>query len=366
MLKDVPLHSDMPAYFVRERIASGLTIAVVGCGYWGSKHVRVLSAMADVKHVIVVEPDAGVRSKMLAAFPNADGASALEDVLERVDGVVIATPPHNHTELALLALKAGRHVLVEKPLATNARDARRIVAAGRASGAQVVAGHTYEFNPVVHDLRRRMEEGELGDIKYIHSARLNLGLYRSDVNVVWDLAPHDISIMNYLLGETPKTARAWGFSCASKGVVDVAHFQLEYRRSGVVGYGFTSWIDPRKIRQLTIVGSKKMAVYDDVAEEKLRIYDHHVELPPGYGEGMAPNIGSAVSYRRGDVISPNIEFREPLLLENQYFVDCILGRNEQRQDGQNGLDVVRVLEAIDSAMENGKPVSIKGGTANLN
>ena len=238
MLKQLPGVLPGQKKMLRKNLPHGLVIAVVGCGYWGSKHVRVLSSMRDVLQVIAVEPDANMRRGINKTFPNVRTASALVDILHEVDGVVVATPPHSHVDVALTALRAGRHVLIEKPIATSLKDATRIMNAGDSSGAIVMAGHTYEFNPVVHDLRRRIDAGEFGEIRYIHSARLNLGLYRTDVNVVWDLAPHDVSIMNFLIGESPSRVRAWGFSCAARGVVDVAHYQLEYSRRGIVGYGF--------------------------------------------------------------------------------------------------------------------------------
>lgn len=344
-----------------------MAIAVVGCGYWGSKHVRVLSAMRDVTQVIAVDPDPGICKRMLVNFPNIRTANTLAEVLHEIDGVVVATPPHNHVDVALVAIRAGKHVLIEKPIATSVKDANRIVKASQATGAIVAAGHTYEFNPIVHDLRRRIDSGEFGEIRYIHSARLNLGLYRTDVNVVWDLAPHDISIMNFLLGESPSMVRAWGFSCMARGVVDVAHYQLEYSRRGVVGYGFNSWIDPKKVRQLTIVGSRKMAVFDDVSEEKLRIFDHQVVLPTGYGMQSPGTLLPAVNYSRGDVVTPSIEYGEPLQLENQNFVDAILGKAPPQVDGQNGLEVVKVLEAIDLAMVRGKSTTVKSSrTSTLN
>ena len=361
MLKQLPGVLPGQKKMLRKNRPQGVVIAVVGCGYWGSKHVRVLSSMRDVLQVIAVEPDANMRRRINKTFPNVSTASALVDILHEVDGVVIATPPHSHVDMALTALRAGRHVLIEKPIATSLKDATRIMNAGDSSGAIVMAGHTYEFNPIVHDLRRRIDAGEFGEIRYIHSARLNLGLYRTDVNVVWDLAPHDVSIMNFLIGESPSRVRAWGFSCAARGVVDVAHYQLEYSRRGIVGYGFNSWIDPRKVRQLTIVGSKKMAIFDDIADEKLRIFDHHVELPAGFGTQSPGNLQPEVNYSRGDVISPNINYGEPLLLENQHFVDAILGRGTGLLNGQSGLEVVKVLEAIDQAMASGKPAVVKAG-----
>ena len=357
MLKQLAGSPQRQRAAARKATLVGPAIAIVGCGYWGIKHVRVLSGMRDVRQVYAVESDAAIRRRIQSSFPNVVTASALSEVLGDVDGVIVATPPHNHAEVALAALRAGRHVLIEKPIATSVKDANRILRAAKDNDAIVMAGHTYEFNPVVHELRRRIAEGELGAVRYIHSSRLNLGLYRNDVNVVWDLAPHDVSIMNFLLGECPKEVQAWGSSCMMQGIIDVAHYQLKYS-NGVVGYGFNSWIDPRKIRQLTVVGSSKMAVFDDIAEEKLRIFDHHVELPEGFDRLNQGAVPMPVGYSRGDVVSPNIEYGEPLLAEDQSFVSAICGREAVKVDGRTGQEVVKVLEAIDESMTNGRPALV--------
>lgn len=338
---------------------AGLCIAVVGCGYWGAKHVRVLSTLTDVREVIVVEPGMIARKSILQSFPNIDVVSSLQSVLHRVQGVVIATPPRNHAEVALQALRAGKHVLIEKPVTTSLQQARKLIQEAALCDSVLMVGHTFEFNPAVQELRRRMDAGELGDIKYIHSARLNLGLYRSDVNVIWDLAPHDISIMNYLLRSTPTVAKAWGSSHITANIIDLAHFQLDYGERGIIGHGHVSWLDPRKVRQVTVVGTRKMAVYDDVAEEKLRIYDRGVICPDeGFANGSKLHEIPA-SYRQGDIVSPQIQSHEPLRLEDQHFVDCIRQRTNLLSDGTSGAAVVAALEAIDQAVKSGQSVMIE-------
>jgi predicted dehydrogenase len=336
-------------------------VAVVGCGYWGSKHVRVLSGLPSVSQVFAVDANSQTRDQIRTAFPSAAVAPDLAAVLRNVDGVIVATPPHNHVEIATLALSAGKSVLIEKPIATSLRDAQHLVRMGKRNGAAVIAGHTYEFNPIVHDLRRRIVAGEFGEIRYLHSERLNLGLYRTDVNVIWDLAPHDISIMNFLLNETPRSVRAWGVSCAGGNMIDVAHFQLEYPENGLVGTGFNSWTDPRRVRQLTIVGSKKMAVFDDVADEKLKIFDHSVKLQtmPVTRSAMAVDLPVA-TYNRGDVVIPKIEYEEPLHIEDRKFVEGLLNPSRQYKQTHSGVEVVKVLEAIDLSIAAGKPVLVKG------
>jgi predicted dehydrogenase len=345
----------------RSKANSGLTIAVVGCGYWGAKHIRVVGALPEVSEVVVVDPDPRARSVIASTFPNAVLAAELEPILGRVDGVIVATPPLSHAKIGLSVLRAGKPVMIEKPLAASLAESRSLVAEAARQGAILMVGHTFEFNPVVRELRHRMDNGDLGEVHYIHSARLNLGLYRSDVNVVWDLAPHDISIMSYLLRSSPNAVSAWGSSHVSSDVSDLAYFQLEFRDRGVMGYGHVSWLDPRKVRQITVVGSRKMAVYDDLAEEKLRIFDRGVDQDRLGTERKMPLHAMPISYRYGDIVSPHINFQEPLLLEDRHFIDCIRNKTTPLTDGASGLAVVSVLEAMDKAIASRSIVEIEPG-----
>jgi predicted dehydrogenase len=329
------------------RARTRLRIAVVGCGYWGSKHVRVLSAVPGVRSVAIVESDAAVCARMRHAFPAALMFPSLEAALPHVDAVVIATPPETHAALATTAMRAGRHVLVEKPLSTSVEQAHALVREARRSRTLLMVGHTFQFNPAVRELRRRLTAGEFGDIYYIHSARLNLGLYRPDVNVVWDLAPHDISILNYLIGSPPRAVTAWGASLAFGGVEDLAYIRLEYENPRVTGYAHLSWLDPRKTRTVTVVGSRKMAVYDDLAEERLRIYDRGVSA---CADGT-PLHERPPTYHYGDIVAPHIRADEPLALQDSHFVECILDRREPEASGVEALAIVAALEAIDRSMQ---------------
>jgi predicted dehydrogenase len=241
--------------------------------------------------------------------------------------------------------------LVEKPLTTKLADARLLVAEAARRDLILTVGHTFEFNTAVHELRRRVDGGELGAIRYLHSARLNLGLFRQDVNVIWDLAPHDISIMNYVLRSTPSSVTAWAASHVRRGIVDLAYFQLDYGDRNVTGYGHVSWLDPRKVRQLTVVGSQKMALYDDLADERLRIFDRGVHEP-------VEQVAAAqvpLSYRYGDIVSPHINFQEPLLLEDRHFIDGVAS-GRSRESATSGLAVIAVLEAIDRSIATGARV----------
>ncbi len=331
-----------------------LRIGVVGCGYWGSKHVRVLSSRRDVREVVIVDPNRRRCEAILSAFPGVRVLADLESALPHVDALVIATPPCTHTALAAKALRCGKHVLVEKPLATSLAEACSLVEEARRSGTILMVGHTFEFNPAVCELKQRLMEGELGQVYYIHSARLNLGVYRSDVNVVWDLAVHDISIINYLLGAIPASVAAWGSANARAGTEDLAYLRLEYPDQGVTGYVHVSWLDPNKVRKVTVVGSKRMAVYDDMHEEHLRIFDRGVD---GGNHGTA-SFDPPMSYRYGDIVSPYIRFEEPLVLEVQHFIDCIRDGTVPRTDGRCGLAVTAVLEAADRALATGRTVEV--------
>jgi predicted dehydrogenase len=251
---------------VRAR-AGGIRVGVVGVGYWGSRHVRVLRSTTGVAAVVGVdqrfaqigdgrrEPEHGI-----AAYAD------IGDALPRVDAVVIATPPASHAALALKAIAAGKHVLIEKPMATTSAEARRIVDAAAAAGVVLMPGHTFEHNAAVHKLRDLVREGHLGRLFYLDCARLNLGLYQADVNVIWDLAPHDISISNFVLGSRPTAVTVWGSRHVHPEHEDVAYLRLDYGDLGVRSHIHVSWLDPRKVRRITAVGDKKMGVYNDMAD----------------------------------------------------------------------------------------------------
>jgi predicted dehydrogenase len=345
----------LPAAGVGARAApSGLRIGVLGCGYWGSKHVRVLNGLREVGAVVAIDSDPARIEAIRAAFRDVEVARTLDEAIARIDALVIATPPSAHVGPALAAIAAGRPVLIEKPLATSLADARLVCDAAARAGVPLMVGHTFEFNPVVRELKRRIGRGELGQIRYVSSARLNLGLYRPDVNVVWDLAPHDISILNFLLDSTPVTVDAWGKTHARAGVEDLAYIRLNYARVGVTAYIQVSWLDPRKVRSVTVVGSRRMAVYDDLAEEPLRIYDRGIEPE----DAEAPSPDRPISYRYGDIVSPHIAAAEPLAVEDRSFVEAVLAAPRPAGNAASGLAVVAVLEAIDAALATGRSVAV--------
>jgi predicted dehydrogenase len=320
-------------------------IAVVGYGYWGSKHVRVLSSTPGVD-VVIVDGQASRLAEAGDHYPSARLASALHEVLDDVDAVIVATPPTTHAPIALSALEAGKHVLVEKPLASSVEGAELLVSTAARCGVHLMVGHTFEYNAAVWKLRDLVRSGTLGRVLYVDTARLSLGRYQSDVNVIWDLAPHDISIVSYILDEMPSCAKVWAHSHISRQHADVAYLRLDFPRSQTRAYVHVSWLTPNKVRQVTVVGERKMAVYDDMSDnERIRIYDIGVDVHDIDDPVEAHAL--PVSYRTGDIVSPYIPFQEPLLLQDQHFVECIRTGARPNTSGERGLDIVRVLAATD-------------------
>jgi predicted dehydrogenase len=271
---------------------------------------------------------------------------------------VVATPPTTHVPLALSALAAGRHVLVEKPLATTSSGARRLIDAAAAADRTLMVGHTFEYNPAVWKLRQLVEGDELGQLYYIDTARLNLGLYQSDVNVVMDLAPHDISIINHVLGRLPVAVQAWGSCHAHRRFEDVAYLRLYYDDMRLSANIHVSWLDPCKVRRMTVVGSKKMAVYDDLAaEDRIRIHDKGVHAGADSEDG-GDLTQPPMSYRYGDITVPFLGPEEPLAVQDRHFVRCALDGTTPRTDGANGLAVVEVLEAVQLSLHQGRRVEL--------
>jgi predicted dehydrogenase len=335
----------------------GLRVGVVGCGYWGSKHVRVLDATEGVAQVVMIDSRAERLEKLARGFRTALGHTDLHAALEHVDAVVVATPPSTHVGVALQAIEAGKHVLVEKPLAPTTEGALQLINAASAAGVVLMVGHTFEYNPAVRKLRELVRDGDLGELYYLDSARLNLGLYQDDVNVILDLAPHDISIFNFVLGRKPVAVQAWAARHAHHRFEDVAYLRLFYddlfADQGLSANIHVSWLDPCKVRRVTAVGSKKMAIYDDVAtEERIRVLDKGVCLSPNSGNISQP----PTSYRYGDIMVPFVPPDEPLAVQDRHFVECATTGAAPQTDGENGLAVVETLEAAQLSRRLGRPV----------
>ena len=250
------------------------------------------------------------------------------------------------------AMQHGKHVLVEKPLATTVAEGRAMVDQARKSNVVLMVGHTFLYNPAIRELRRRVRSGELGEVRYIHCARLNLGPYRSDVDVFWDLAPHDISVMNYLLDAMPVSATAWGDSLAFGSLNDLAYVRLEYENPKIIGAAHVSWLDPRKTRTVTVVGSQQMAVFDDLSPEPLRIFDR------GLAAVDAASPDRPITYRYGDIVAPHIRTDEPLAVQDRHFVESVLSGKAPDTDGLNGLSVVAVLAAARESARRKMPIAL--------
>ena len=344
----------------RSSEADGLRVALVGCGYWGSKHARVLQSTERVAEVVLVDSREDRLQNLAQTYKTARCSPTLRPVLPYVDAVVVATPPRMHVAVALAAIQAGKHVLVEKPLAPTSADARALVSAAAMQGVVLMVGHTFEYNPAVRKLRDLVQSQELGELYYIDSARLNLGLYQNDVNVIFDLAPHDISIINYVLGRKPVAAAAWACRHAHQKFEDVAYLRMFYDDSfvdcGMSANIHVSWLDPCKVRRVTAVGSKKMAVYDDLAvDEQIRVLDKGVS-PPSVGADLTQ---PPMSYRYGDIVVPFVSPEEPLGVQDRHFIDCIESGARPLTDGENGLAVVEALEAAEVSRRLGRPVLLE-------
>jgi len=334
---------------------TGLRVGVVGCGYWGSKHVRVLHSLDSVERVAVVDPNPERALQLAHSYPAMDGYATLAEALPHLDAVIIATPPSTHRALALMAIAAGCHVMVEKPLATSSADARAMIDAASVAGVKLMVGHTFEYHSAVWRLRELTRSNALGELYYLDTARLNLGLYQNDCNVLFDLAPHDISILNYVLSATPVSVRCWASRHAHRRLEDVGYLRLQYEDPDVIANVHVSWLDPCKVRRVTIVGSQKMVIFNDLAtEERIRIHDKGVrELNDGADLTQPP-----MSYRYGDVVAPFLAVNEPLMVEDEHFLDCAISGMHPLTDGANGLAVVEVLEAAQLSADEGREVRL--------
>jgi predicted dehydrogenase/protoporphyrinogen oxidase len=332
-----------------------IRIAVVGVGYWGPNLVRNLveSQLYDVTHVCDTREAA--LEPILRRYPGISATRSYQSVLRdpTIEAVAVATPVSTHYPLARAALEAGKHVFVEKPLAGSSDEAEELIERAAARGVVLMPGHTFLYSPPVKAIKHLIDRGDLGEIYFISSSRVNLGLHQSDVSVVWDLGPHDFSILRYWLGELPSQVSALSRSCILPGVPDVCFINLGYA-SGTVAHVELSWLSPSKLRRTAIVGSEKMVVYDDTSNESVRIFDSGAKLPAPetFGEYR-------LTYRTGDIISPRIEATEPLSIELADFAQAIREGRAPVSSAEVGLDVVRTIEAVDrSLVDGGRPVSI--------
>jgi predicted dehydrogenase len=337
---------------VKDRRAQLSGVGVVGLGYWGPNWVRNLHQSQAARRLVACDLDQKRRTHVSQLYPDLETTSRFEDLVndDEIEGIVVATPVGTHYAMAKRALEAGKSVLVEKPLATSSEEATDLVKTAREKNLVLMVGHTFEYSAPVLKMHDIIASGEIGDVFYISSVRANLGLFQRDVNVTWDLATHDISIiLNLMGGREPEAVSCQGESHYGHGVEDVAMLTLRFERN-VIAFIHVSWLDPDKIRRTTVVGSRKMLVYDDTApQEKIRIYDKGVTAQKYYdtfGEFQ-------FSYRYGDIQIPRIEEKEPLFSECEHFVKCIKNRQTPNTDGVNGARVVNVLEAANYSLRRG-------------
>jgi len=331
---------------------AGIRVGVIGCGYWGEKHVRVLTQMPEVGSVVAVDSRPEIRTRISTNHPSVITHPDLGAALDDLDAVLIATPPESHADLATQAMEAGKHALVEKPMTRTSAEGRQLVALARAKGVTLAVGHTFMHNAAVTMLVDIVRAGDLGKIHHMDAARLSLGLYRRDVNVIWDLAAHDVSITHAVLGRVPDEVSCWAMRHTESYTEDVANLRLLYEAENIESTIRVSWLDPMKVRRTTVVGADRMAVYDDLAaDERIKILDRGREQ-----QGKA----SAVAYRYGDMVTPFIHFPEPLRAQAEDFVNACLTGVRPRCTGDDGLAVVRVLEATEvSLAENGIAVPVE-------
>lgn len=333
-----------------------IRVAIVGSGRWGINHVRAFARARLGRVVAVCDPSEAARERARAFAPGARLTGSYEEVLasEGVDAVVLATPARLHAEMAEAALAARKHVLVEKPLALDVAAAERVVAAAERAGKVLMVGHLMLFHPVVQHMRRVVESGELGRIHYLHALRVNLGVVRRDENAMWSLGPHDVSIVLHLVRDAPESVTARGGAYLQPGVPDVVFMNIRFS-TGVVAQIQNSWLDPRKERRLTVVGSKKMMEMDDVRPEgKLKIFDKGVRTE---ADLEFTEYDQFLSIRDGAVETPDIPMEEPLVAERRHFLECIRDGRAPLTDGPSAVRVVRVLEAAQRSLEaDGAPV----------
>ena len=332
-----------------------IAVGIVGCGYWGPNLARIFSGSAQAHLTALCDPAIERRRHMqglhpqVAVFDNFCAMLANRDL----DAIVIATPAKTHFAIAKASLLAGKHVLVEKPMASTSRECKELIEIARERSLILMAGHTYLYSEAVAKIAEIVASGDLGEIRYINCQRLNLGLFQQDINVAWDLAPHDFSVILKIMGEPPVTVNCQGNAHIHPRIEDVTNISLAFggKRFATIQ---SSWLEPRKVRQMTFVGTRKMIVYDDLQPlEKIRIYDVRVDCPPYYDSFADFHC----SYHYGDCYIPRLKQGEPLVNMCRHFLECIAGETAPLSGGAAGLEVVRLLEACDASLRShGAPV----------
>jgi predicted dehydrogenase len=336
-----------------------IKVGVVGCGYWGPNLIRNFRSLPECQLKIMCDLSQRRLTHLKTLYPEVRSAMDYDHMLNGIglDAVVIATAVKSHYPMAKASLLAGKHTFIEKPMASSSEQCEELIEIAHKKGLVLMVGHTFLYSPAVRKIKDIVNSGDIGDIRYICSRRLNLGLFQNDLNVAWDLAPHDISIILSIIGEQPVTVNCCGSAHINQGVEDVTTMCLGFtrQRTAII---HSSWLDPRKVREMTIVGSKRMVVYDDVSPlEKIRIFDARVESPPHYDTFAEFQY----AYHYGDMYVPYLKQEEPLKTECQHFLDCIRNSTTPLTDGNQGLELVRILEASTRSLEKGgAPVELAG------
>lgn len=328
-----------------------INVGVVGCGYWGPNHARNLNSLSDCCLRAVCDQDSQRLAHLKSLYPHVECYKSFDDMVDhcKLDAVVIATGVKSHFSLTQKALLAGLHTLVEKPMASSSEECDQLIDLSLNRNLVLMVGHTFLYSAHVRKIKEIVDNGDIGDIQYISSRRLNLGLFQKDINVTWDLAPHDLSIILHIIGEMPLVVNCCGKAHVSRGVEDVTNMSLVFRKDRLATI-HNSWLDPRKVREMTIVGTRRMVVYDDVAPlEKIKIYDSRVEVPPHYDTFAEFQY----AYHYGDMYVPYVRQEEPLKIECQHFLDCIRDGSRPLSDGEQGRQLVNVLEAATTSLRRG-------------
>jgi predicted dehydrogenase len=345
------------------RPSAVLRVGLIGLGYWGPNHARVLTELSETELVAAADASERAIGLVRARYPGVRSTLDASEVIEAsdIDAVIVATPTSTHFSLALAALEAGKHVLCEKPLATSTAECDDLIAAARRNERILFVGHTFIFNPAVRMMRELIEAGEIGRVLYCHTARTGLGPIRSDVNALWDLAPHDLSILFYLIDDEPVSALTTGRAILRDGNEDVVFVHLGFEE-GTIAAAHLSWLDPYKVRRVTVVGDRRMIVFDDVAaDEKLKVFDRGASYQAVSDAARGADFGEFKALiRDGDILVPKVPASEPLKEEMQHFVECCLSGRAPETDGASGRRVVAALEAATESLRSGSaPVDLK-------
>jgi predicted dehydrogenase len=332
-------------------------VGVIGCGYWGPLLVRNFKGLPNCHLKALCDVNKDRLKHLQDLYPEVEGSTDCDHFLNglNLDAIVIATPVKHHYPLAKASLLAGKHTFIEKPMASSSAECQELIDIAQRNGLVLMIDHTFLYSSPVQKIVDIIEAGDLGDIRYINSRRLNLGLFQKDINVAWDLAPHDISIILHILGEFPVSINCQGNAHVTPRIEDVTNMSLSFRNKRFATIQ-SSWLEPRKVREMTIVGTRRMIVYDDLqTHEKIRVYDVRVERPPHYDSFAEFHY----SYHYGDSYIPHIQQGEPLKVACQHFIDCIATGRQPLTSGQAGLEMVRILEAASASLKmNGGPVNL--------